>query len=101
VSAYTFAILVGAAAVTYLTRIAGLYAGNRDLSLRAQRILAYVPIGAFTAIVALGFTDSNGEINARLPAAVVAGALALMKKPLWLCLLAGLVVYFGFRTVVN
>lgn len=92
-SGYVFTIIVGATVVTYLSRIAGFYAGSHDLPDRSQRILAYVPIGAFTAIVTLGFTDSGGELGMRIPAAAVAGALALGKAPLWLCLVVGLATY--------
>jgi branched-subunit amino acid transport protein len=96
-SIYVLAIIVGATAVTYGSRLIGLYAGSWELSERNQRILAYVPIGAFTAIVTLGFTDPNGELGARIPAAIVAGVLALKQKPLWLCLIAGLAVYAALR----
>jgi branched-subunit amino acid transport protein len=100
VSGYVLTILLGCAAVTYASRLAGLYAGNRELSERSQRILAYVPIGAFTSIVVLGFTEANGELGARVPAAIVAGVLAMRSKPLWLCLLCGLAVYGAIRLLV-
>ncbi len=96
-SGYTLAILIGATLVTYGSRVAGLYAGNRELSDRHQRILAYVPIGAFTALVTLGFTDANGELGMRIPAALVAGVLAVRKAPLWLCLVVGLAIYGTLR----
>ena len=86
-------VLIGCAAVTYLCRIAGFYAGDRELSAQTQRVLAYVPVGAFASIVALGVTESSGELDARIPALVVASILAYRAKPIWLCLVAGLAVY--------
>ena len=47
-------MFIGVVTVTYASRVAGLYAGGRELSDRWQRILAYVPIGAFASIVTLG-----------------------------------------------
>jgi branched-subunit amino acid transport protein len=86
-------MLVGCAAVTYLTRVAGFYVGGHDLSPRTQRILAYVPVGAFTSIVALGVSDSSGQLDSRIPALLVSGLLAYRSKPLWLCLAVGLTIY--------
>jgi branched-subunit amino acid transport protein len=94
-------MFVGVVAVTYASRVAGLYAGGRELSDRSQRILAYVPIGAFAAIVTLGFTGSGGELDARIPAAILAVLLAIRNKPLWLCLIAGLAVYGVIRTITG
>ena len=88
---------IGCVAVTYGSRIAGFYAGNREMSVRAQNVLAYVPIGAFSAIVTLGLTESNGELDARIPAMIIAGLLAWRAKPLWLCLAVG----FGFYAVLK
>lgn len=93
-------IFIGVVAVTYSSRVAGLFEDGRELSDRWQRILAYVPIGAFVSIVTLGFTDSRGELNARLPAALVAGGLALRGRPLWLCLASGLMVYGLINAIV-
>lgn len=89
--------LIGCTVVTYISRVAGFYAGGHELSLGAQRILAYVPIGAFVAIITLGVTDSPGELDSRIPALIVTGALAYKAKPLWLCLVAGLAVYAGLE----
>lgn len=85
--------LIGCSVVTYLSRLAGFYAGGHELSPRMRRVLAYVPIGAFVAIITLGVTDAPGELDSRIPALIVAGALAYRAKPLWLCLTAGLAVY--------
>jgi branched-subunit amino acid transport protein len=93
-------MLVGCAAVTYLTRIAGFYAGGRDLSPRTQGILAYVPVGAFSSIVALGVSDSSGQLDSRIPALLVSGLLAYWSKPLWLCLAIGLAVYAAIEVAV-
>lgn len=92
---------LGCVAVTYASRIAGFYAGNREMSARTQSVLAYVPIGAFSAIVTLGLTDNNSELDARIPAMIVAGVLAYRSKPLWLCLAVAFMVYLALKTVLN
>jgi branched-subunit amino acid transport protein len=91
----------GCVAATYASRVAGFYAGTHDLAERNRRILGYVPIGAFTAIVALGLADSTGELDARLPAVLVAGSLAYRRAPLWVCLAIGLAAYYGLRQIVG
>lgn len=92
--------LFGCTVVTYLSRVAGFYAGGRELTLRTQRILAYVPIGAFVAIITLGVTDSPSEFDSRIPALIVSGALAYKAKPLWLCLVAGLAIYAAIELAI-
>lgn len=101
IGSYALVILIGATLVTYGSRLVGLYAGAWQIRERNQRILAYVPIGAFTAIVVLGFTDANGELDSRIPAAFLAGALAIRRKPLWLCLVCGLAVYAVLRFALD
>ena len=86
-------VLVGCVAATYGSRVAGFYAGSHDLSDRARRVLAYVPIGAFASIVTLGFTERTSELDARVPAAFMAGILAYRGRPLWLSLVTGLATY--------
>jgi len=86
--------LIGCTVVTYLSRVAGFYAGGRELTLRTQRILAYVPI------ITLGVTDSPSELDSRIPALIVSGALAYKAKPLWLCLVAGLAIYAAIELAI-
>ena len=93
-------LLIGCAAVTYLSRVAGFYAGGHDLSPRTQRILAYVPVGAFSSIVALGVSDSSGQLDSRIPALLISGLLAYWSRPLWLCLAVGLAVYAGIEVAL-
>ena len=90
-------MFIGCFAVTYLSRIAGFHAGGRELSPRTERVLAYVPIGAFASIVALGVTDASGQLDSRIPALIVSGVLAFRAKPVWLCLVVGLVIYAGIE----
>ena len=93
--------LVGCVAATYASRVAGFYAGNHDLSARTCRVLAYVPIGAFASIVTLGFTESTSELDARIPAAFMAGILAYRGRPLWLSLVTGLATYGLIRLLAG
>jgi branched-subunit amino acid transport protein len=93
-------ILIGCVAVTYGSRLAGLYMPSDRLSARQQAILGYVPIGAFTAIVFQGLTDANGELDARIPAILVAGVMAWLKLPLWSCLVVGFALYLALNHLI-
>ena len=92
-------ILVGCVAVTYGSRLIGLYLPSDRLTVRQQAILGYVPIGAFTAIVFQGLTNAHGELDARIPAIIVAGVMAWLKLPLWACLVVGFGIYLAINQV--
>jgi branched-subunit amino acid transport protein len=85
----------GSVAVTYGSRLAGFYIPASRLSARSQRILGYVPIGAFTAIVVQGLTGETSELDRRIPAVLIAGLMAYFRQPLWLCLVIGFGLYLG------
>src|ERR1700709_1983678 len=85
----------GCVVVTYGSRLAGFYLPSGRLTLRLQRILGYVPIGAFTAIVVQGLTSKTGELDLRLPAVIIEAVLAWFGRPLWLCLVVGFALYLG------
>lgn len=88
-----------AAAITYLTRIAGFALGARTIPPALQRFLRFVPIAAFASLTAPGLS-AGGETLPRLLAAV-AGAVAVLRfGRLWLCILVGMTVYWLARWVV-
>jgi branched-subunit amino acid transport protein len=91
---------VGCVAVTYGSRLAGIYLPVARLTPRAQVILGYVPVGAFTAIVVQGLTGQTGELDRRLPAVIAAAICAWLDRPLWLCLIVGFGLYLGLDAVM-
>jgi branched-subunit amino acid transport protein len=97
----TLGAIVACALVTYLTRLAGLLLRARDVPPYLSRVLDYVPLGAFTAIIVLGLTDATDELSPRIVAMVVAGAVAWRVGHLWAALGAGFSVYTLLRLVVG
>lgn len=95
------AALVLAVGVTYATRIAGLLLGARDIPPYVDRVLGYVPLGAFTAIVVLGLTDAADQLSARVAAMVAAGLIAWRLGILWVALVVGFAVFTVLRLVLG
>lgn len=95
------AALVLAVGVTYATRIAGLLLGARDIPPYVDRVLGYVPLGAFTAIVVLGLTDAGDQLSARVAAMVAAGLIAWRLGILWVALVVGFAVFTVLRLVLG
>lgn len=98
----TFAVALGlSVAITYLTRVLGLTLGSRDIPPYVDRMLGYVPLGAFTAIVALGLTDAGGQLTARTGAMVAAGLVAWRTGSLWMALVVGFGLFSALRLVLG
>ncbi len=98
----TFALALAlSAGITYATRILGLTLGARDIPPYVDRVLGYVPLGAFTAIVVLGLTDAGGQLPARLAAMVAAGLIAWRLGILWAALVAGFAVFTILRPLLG
>lgn len=86
-------LIVTVAILTYLTRIGGLVLHNRRPSLFVERVLDYIPIAAFTALIIPGLTDSGPDLTARLLAGIVAIVLAVTTGRLWLVVAGGLGIF--------
>ncbi len=98
----TFALALAlSAGITYATRILGLTLGARDIPPYVDRVLGYVPLGAFTAIVALGLTDAGGQLTARAVAMVAAGLVAWRVGSLWMALVVGFGLFTALRLVLG
>ena len=95
------AALVLSVALTYATRILGLVLGARDIPPYVDRVLGYVPLGAFTAIVALGLTDAGNQLSARVAGMVAAGLIAWRLGTLWVALVVGFAVFSMLRLVLG
>ena len=96
----TLISIAACALVTYLTRLAGLLLRARKVPPYLSRVLDYVPLGAFTAIIVLGLTDATDELSPRIVAMVVAGAVAWRVGHLWAALAAGFGVYTLLHVVI-
>lgn len=91
-------MILGLAALTYLTRISGFLLGSRRAPPEVARVLHYVPVAAFAALIVPGLAVP-GEIAPRAIAAVCAGVAALRLGKLWVALLIGMAVYWGLRAI--
>jgi branched-subunit amino acid transport protein len=91
-------MILGLAALTYLTRISGFLLGSRQPPPEVARVLHYVPVAAFAALIVPGLAVP-GEIAPRAMAAVCTGVVALRLGKLWAALLIGMAVYWGLRAV--
>jgi branched-subunit amino acid transport protein len=89
-------MIVALALLTYLARWSGFLIDARRVPPVAERVLAYVPIAAFAALIVPGIAVP-GEIAPRVFAAICSGAIALRWGKLWVALLAGVVTYAVLR----
>jgi branched-subunit amino acid transport protein len=105
----TLAIVIGAALITYATRVAGFAIADRgDLSTRTStttrafdRFLVWAPVAAFAALIAPDLANGPGMLSARLVGAAVA-ALAIWKAGhLWLGLATGFAAFWGVQFLLN
>ena len=97
----TLAAIVACALITYATRLLGLLLHAREAPPYVSRVLDYVPLGAFTAIIVLGLTDARDELSPRLIAMLVAGIVAWRAGHLWAALGAGFVAFTLLRVLIG
>lgn len=90
-------LILAAAAVTYLTRIAGLTLGRREIPATARVFLSYVPIAAFAALLAPDLATGGSETAPRLLGAGIATLVVYRFGTLWACIAAGMTVYWLTR----
>lgn len=112
------ALILAVALVTYATRLAGFLlaarlknrkgsgdgAGETDESQgRARavfdRLLGYVPVAAFAALIAPGLGFGTPEMLPRLVGAAVAAVVVLRVGHLWAGLAAGMATYWAASTL--
>lgn len=99
-----YLVVLGMAAVTYLTRFPPLWLGGRvNFPPRLKRGLSFIPIGAFAGMIVPPVLLHQGvhRFNLYLPAAAVALSIAwFTKKPFW-AMLAGVATLAALRGVVG
>ena len=90
-----FGLILAAAVASYATRIAGFTLNRKAIPRRLDRILTYVPIAAFAALIVPGLSGEDGGLDAvRIAAAALAAVAVLLTRQLWAALLAGMVIYW-------
>ena len=99
-----YPVILGMAAVTYLTRFPPLWLGGRvNFPPRLKRGLSFIPIGAFAAMIVPPVLFHHGvhRFNLFLPAALPAlGVAWFTRKPLW-AMLAGVATLAALWEVVG
>lgn len=93
-------VIAGAAIITYLTRIAGLSLGARTPPPMLRVFLSYVPIAAFAALAAPGIFTGDSDMLPMISAGIAAAFVVIRFGSLWLCLAAGMAVYWLSRTML-
>ena len=93
-------LILAAAAVTYLTRFAGLSLGRREIPEPVRVFLGYVPIAAFAALLAPDLATGGSETAPRLLGAGIAALVAYRFGALWACIAVGMAVYWLMRWAV-
>ncbi len=92
-------IILAAAVVTYGTRIAGFTLAQRQLPAIFERLLTYVPVAVFAALIAPDLGLGTIEAPARL-LGIAAAALAVWRiKQLWAGLVAGMLIFWLVRAL--
>lgn len=98
-------IIIGMAAVTYLTRVSFLVLfGKISLPPTLSRGLKYIPIGILTAFVVPGLLIADGQVhfstdNSFLIAGVISALFAARWKNVFLAMGSGVLAIVILRTV--
>jgi branched-subunit amino acid transport protein len=92
-------LILGAAVLTYLTRLSGLSIGRRHAPEAVRIFLGYVPIAVFAALVVPDLTVSGSDRASKLIGAAIAGLVAYRIGTLWACILAGMAVSWLTRWI--
>ncbi|HEY8598983.1 MAG TPA: AzlD domain-containing protein [Thermomicrobiales bacterium] len=93
----TIGLILAAALATYGTRIAGFTLAQRQLPGLFGRLLTYIPVAVFAALIAPDLGLGTSEAPARL-LGVAAAALAVWRtRQLWAGLAAGMLIFWLAR----
>ena len=94
------AMIAALALLTYLARWSGFLIDARRVPPAVERVLAYVPIAAFAALIVPGLAVP-GDAAPRVIAAICSGAIAVRWGRLWVALLAGTATYAALRFILG
>jgi uncharacterized membrane protein len=90
-------MILGAAVLTYATRISGFLLHGRTVPVQAERFLGYVPVAVFAALVAQAFTGGTADLTPRIAALGIASLAVLRFQRLWICLAVGMTAFWLLR----
>ena len=99
-----YPVILGMAAVTYLTRFPPLWLGGRvGFPPRVRRGLSFLPIGAFAAMVVppVAFHQEAHRFNLYVPAALAACLVALFTRKPLPSMLAGVACLAALRAFLG
>lgn len=89
------ALILAVAIASYATRIAGFTLNRNAIPRRLDRMLTFVPIAAFAALIVPGLSGDDGDLDiVRIGAAALAAVAVLLTRQLWAALLAGMAAYW-------
>lgn len=94
-------LILAGAAVTFGSRLAGFWIGDRAIPPVLDRFLQYVPAAVFAALITPDLSTGGGELVARLAGVVAAGVVVLRFRQLWAGLAGGMAVYWVVRALVG
>lgn len=81
----------------YALRLAGFLLAGVAAPPALERTLALVPVATLTALTISGLAGAPRETPVRLAAALGAGCAARISGRAWVCIAAGMVLYWGLR----
>lgn len=83
----------------YGLRLAGFLLADVAAPVALERTLALVPIATLTALTVAGLSSPPREAPLRLAAAFGAGFAARRTGRAWVCIVAGMALYWGLRAL--
>jgi branched-subunit amino acid transport protein len=90
-------MILGAALLTYATRLTGFLLHGRTIPVQLDRFLGFVPVAVFAALVAQGFSGGSPDIAPRLLAVGIASITVIRFQRLWICLAVGMLAFWMLR----
>ena len=91
------ALILAAAAVTYVTRLSGFALGRWHMPRALDLFLGYVPVAVFATLIVPGLGFGTEEMPYRLLGAVAAGLIVARTSQLWAGLAVGMAAYWLAR----
>ena len=95
----TIALTVAMALIAYALRCSGLFLSNLPLSPFWTRVLHFVPVAVFAALIGLSLRGQQGEGTIRVVAALGAGVALWYRPQPWVGLVVGIGLLWLLRAV--
>ncbi len=92
-------VVVALALGTLGLRVSGLMLGDVRIPAAWERAWRYVPLALLSALIVISLTGrETSEVTIRAIALVVAAIITYKARRLWLCIAAGMIVYYLLRS---